>query len=157
MTSRASGTGIVGVVLVLAAALMLLARLPGAYRGLDHTAKAAAGRNELGGALATADSIGLNDDFVRSAFSFIPENGRFAVLLPKDETTVEKADGVSPITFNGVPAFFANYLLPRRQIATTPTPGDYVVCFYCDAAAWKGRIRWVSPEDGGGRIGLVRS
>ena len=83
---------VAGLVLVGLAALMFLARLPGAYHALQHAAKAAAGRNELGGALATTDSLGLKDDFVRYAFAYVPKDGRFAVVLPRDEAAVEKAE-----------------------------------------------------------------
>lgn len=142
-----------GIALVAAAAVMLLARLPGAYSAFHDAAKAAAGRNELGGALATADAIGLNDDFVRNAVALVPRGGRFSVVLPTDEAAVEKSDGVNPITFDGVSALFANYLLPRRQVKTA-TRGTYILCFYCDAA-WNGRTRWLAPETGGGRVGYI--
>jgi hypothetical protein len=143
-----------GIALAAAACLMLLMRLPGAYSAFTDAAKAAAGRNELGGALATADSLSLNDDFVRNAFATVPKTGRFAVVLPRDEAAIEKADGVSPITFDGVAALFADYLLPRRQLQT-PTKGTYIICFYCDTAAWSGRTHWLAPEVGGGRVGYV--
>lgn len=133
---------------------MLLIRLPGAYHELDHAAKTAAGRNELGGVLATADSLALNDDFVRAAFADVPRNARYAVVLPKDEAAVESADGVSPITFDGVTPMFGNYLLPRRELKT-PVRGAYIVCFYCGATAWRARVRWLSAVDGGGRVGYV--
>jgi hypothetical protein len=145
---------ITGAILAVAAAAMLLARLPGAYHALQGAARAAAGRNQLGGALATADAIGLNDDFVTAAFVHVPENGRFAVVLPKDEAAVEKADGVNPITFDGVSALFADYLLPRRQLET-PAAGSYLLCFYCDAALWSSRTHWIATTSGGGRIGYV--
>lgn len=143
-----------GVALAAAACLMLLLRLPGAYSAFTDAAKAAAGRNELDGALATADSLSLNDDFVRNAFATVPRSGRFAVVLPKDEAAVEKADGVSPITFDGVSGLFADYLLPRRQLQTA-TRGAYIICFYCDTAAWNPRTHWLTPEVGGGRVGYV--
>lgn len=142
-----------GVALVAAAALMLLVRLPGAYHAFDNAARAAAGRNELDGALATADAIGLNDDFVRDANALVPKGARFAVVLPMNEAAVEKADGVSPITFDGVSALFANYLLPRRQVKTA-TRGTYILCFYCDHV-WNDRTHWFAPGTGGGRVGYV--
>jgi hypothetical protein len=154
VTSRRSLVASAGLLLAAAAALMLLLRLPGAYHELTHAAKAAQGRNELGGALATADSIGLNDDFVRDAFAYVPKTGRFAVVLPKDEAAVEQKDGVSQITFDGVPALFANYLLPRRQVKT-PAAETYVICFHCDVASL-GQVRWLSPDNGGGRVGYIR-
>lgn len=135
------------------AALMLLARLPGAYSAFHDAAKAAAGRNALGGALATADAIGLNDDFVRDADALVPRGARYAVVLPSDKAAVERSDGVNPITFDGVPALFGNYLLPRRQVKTAAR-GTYILCFYCDAD-WRGRTRWLAPAAGGGRVGYV--
>lgn len=145
---------IAGWVLVVALVLMLLIRLPGAFDSLNGAAKAAAGRNELGGALATADAIGLNDDFVRDAFRQIPKNGRYAVLLPKDEAAVEQSDSVSAITFDGVPELFGDYLLPRRQLQA-PAAGGYVLCFYCDQSALGRRVRWLTPPTGGGRVGYL--
>lgn len=144
-----------GIALAAAACLMLLMRLPGAYSAFTDAAKAAAGRNELGGALATADSLSLNDDFVRNAFADIPKSGRFAVLLPKNETAVEQADSVSPITFEGVPGLFENYLLPRREVKT-PAISTYVICFYCNVATLGRDVRWLGPAAGGGRIGYIR-
>ena len=143
-----------GLALAAVAAVMLVGRLPGAYHELQHAAKAAAGRNELGGALAAADSLGLNDDLVRATFAEIPPRSRFAIVLPKDETAVEQRDSVAAITFAGLPPLLGNYLLPRRLVST-PVAGTYIVCFYCDAAAWSGRARWLGPAVGGGRIGYV--
>lgn len=95
---------VVGVALVAAAGLMLLARLPGAYHGFTNVAHAAAGSNELGGALASADSLDLNDDFVRNADALIPKGRRFAVVLPSNEAAVEKADGATSRPTVDVPA-----------------------------------------------------
>ena len=143
-----------GVALVILAGAMLLVRLPDAYSTLNDAAHAAAGRNELGGALATADSLSLNDDFVRNAFAEVPKSGRFAVVLPRNEAAVEQADGVSAVTFDGVAALFGDYLLPRRQLKTA-AKGTYIICFYCDAGAWSRRTHWLGPATGGGRIGYV--
>lgn len=135
-------------------ALMLLARVPGAFHSLNNAAKAAAGRNQLGGALATADSIGLNDDFVTDAFQILPKSARYAVVLPANEPAIEKADNVNAITFEGVAELFGDYLLPRRQVAT-PVDGSYVLCFYCDQAAMGKHVRWLTPLANGGRIGYL--
>jgi hypothetical protein len=145
---------VAGQVLIVALAVMLLVRLPGAYHSLNNAAKAAAGRNELGGALATADAIGLNDDFVRSAFQQLPKNVTYSVVLPKNETAAEQSNGVNAITFDGVSEFFGDYLLPRRQLPA-PVAGSYVVCFYCDQAALGRRMRWLTPLTGGGRVGYL--
>lgn len=142
-------------ILVTALVVMLLARLPGAFHSLDDAAKAAAGRNQLGGALATADALGLNDDFVRETFQLVPKDANYVVVLPKDEAAVETSDNVNPTTFSGVSEFFGDYLLPRRQLPT-PAAGTYILCFYCDQARLGRRVRWLTPSTGGGRVGYVR-
>lgn len=145
---------VAGVALTAVAALMLVVRLPSAYQAFGKSVAAAAGRNELGGALATADSVGLNDDFVRTAFADIPTSGRFAVVLPSVPAKAESAYGVNPITFDAAPGFFEDYLLPRRQAARV-APGVYIVCFYCKSPYWDQRTHWLSPENGGGIVGRV--
>lgn len=145
---------VAGTALLIAAALTLLVRTPAAFHSFQAAAKAAVGRNDLGGALATADATGLNDDFVRAAYADIPVHGRFAVVLPPDLAKAEAADSVSPITFSAASPFFEDYLLPRR-ITTRVEPGVYIVCFECKSAYWDKRTHWLSPENGGGIIGLV--
>lgn len=145
---------VAGSALVLAAALMLLVRLPAALHSFSSGAAAAAGRNELGGALATADSAGLDDNFVRAAFADIPKTGRFVVVLPPDLTKAEAADSVNPITFDAAPTFFEDFLLPRR-VADRVAPGVYIVCLDCKSPYWDKRTHWLSPVNGGGLIGLV--
>lgn len=133
---------------------MLLVRAPAAFHSFDNATAAASGRNELGGALATADSVGLNDDFVRTAFQAIPSHAHFAVVFPADLAKAEAADHVNPISFDAAPTFFEDYLMPRREV-TAATPGTYIICFYCDAPTWNARTHWRSSAYGGGRIGYV--
>jgi len=143
-----------GAVLATAAALTFLVRVPSAFHALGSARAAAVGRNELGGALATADSVGINDDFVRAAFADIPRTAQFAVVLPPDETGVESKDHVNPITFAAAPGYFEDFLLPRR-LAGEVARGDYIVCLYCRSAYWNRRTHWLSPDDGGGLVGIV--
>lgn len=144
----------VGVALTVAAALVLLVRVPATFHSFNESAAAAAGRNELGGALATADSVGMNDDFVRTAFADIPESGRFVVVLPPDLAKAETTYGVNPTTFAAAPTFFEDFLLPRR-VAARVAPGIFIVCLYCKSPYWDRRAHWLSPENGGGIVGLV--
>jgi hypothetical protein len=143
-----------GFVLTVAAALMPLVRAPAAFHSFDSGARAAVGRNQLGGALATADSVGLNDDFVLAAFQAIPSHAHFAVVLPPDLAKAEAADGVNPITFAAAPSYFEDYLMPRREDATV-TRGIYIVCLYCESPYWDTRTHWRSSAYGGGRVGYV--
>ena len=142
-----------GAFLVVAVAAMLLVRLPHAVHSFSAAASAASGRNELGGALATADSVELSDAFVRDAFVDIPLHARFVVALPADEPAAEAKDGVNPTTFSAASPLFEDFLMPRR-IATQAARGVYLVCFYCDPF-WNARTHWLSPVEGGGRIGVI--
>jgi hypothetical protein len=147
-------SGAAGLVLMTVAAIMLVIRLPGAFDSLGSSASAASGRNQLGGALATADSVGLNNDFVVAAFADIPKTGRFAVVLPPDLAKAEATGEVNPLTFAAAPTFFEDYLLPRR-IATRVAPGVFIVCLACKSPYWDKRTHWLSPDNGGGIVGLV--
>lgn len=144
---------VAGWVLVTAVAVMLLIRLPGAFHSFGTATASASGRDELGGALATADEVGLNDTFVRDAFADIPQHARFVVALPADEAATETKDDVDPTTFSAAELFFEDFLMPRRVVAGTAR-GVYVVCLYCDSG-WNRRTRWLSPVEGGGRVGVV--
>ena len=70
------------------------------------------------------------------------------------DNIVLSADSVNPITFEAASPFFENFLLPRR-IADRPAPGVYIVCFECKSPYWDKRTHWLSPENGGGLVGLV--
>ena len=144
---------VAGWALVTVAALMLLVRLPRAVHSFSAAAAAASGRNELVGALATADSVDMSDAFVRDAFVDIPLHASFVVALPADEPGAEAKDGVNPTTFSAASPLFEDFLMPRR-VATQAARGVYLVCFYCDPV-WNARTRWISPVEGGGRIGVI--
>ena len=64
------------------------------------------------------------------------------------------AETTSPITFDAAPTFFEDFLLPRR-FSPNVKPGVFIVCFECKSAYWDKRTHWLSPENGGGIIGLV--
>ena len=132
---------------------MLVIRVPSAFDSFGAARHAAAGRNQLGGALATADEVGLDDSFVSAAIGDIPKSGRFVVEVPADEPAVEEKDNVSPTTFSAAVPFFEDYLLPRR-VSFTAARGDYIVCLYC-SAAWNARTHWFPGTYSGGRIGLI--
>jgi len=147
-------SAVVGVLLAVVAGGTLLARLPGAFNAFNSGAKAAAGRNELGGALAAADTAGLNDDFVRDAFADVPRNGRFAVVLPLNQAAAEKTYGVSSITFAAASPLFEDFLLPRREVPKA-TRGTYILCYLCDSPYWDHRTRWLANNHAGGLVGYV--
>lgn len=145
---------VAGAVLLTVAGLTFVVRVPSAFHELSAARAAAVGRNDLGGALATADSVGMNDDFVRDAFADIPATATFAVVLPPNESAVETKDHVNPITFAAAVSYFEDFLLPRR-FTEQAGRGDYIVCLYCRYAYWDRRTHWLSSNEGGGLVGLV--
>jgi hypothetical protein len=145
---------VIGVALAVAAALMLLVRLPGALHSFSSSAKAAEGRNGLGGALQAADSVGLNDDFVRDAFAYVPQNGRFAVVLPPDQAAAEKSYGVNSITFAAASPLLEDFLLPRREVPKA-VRGTYILCYFCDSPYWDQHTHWLANNHAGGLVGYV--
>ena len=147
-------SAVVGIALAAVAAAMLLARLPDAFKTFNSSAKAAAGRNELGGALAAADTAGIHDDFVRDAFAYVPEKARFAVVLPPDQAAAEKTYDISAITFLAASPMLEDFLLPRREVPKA-TRGTYILCYLCDSPYWDHRTRWLANDHAGGLVGYV--
>jgi hypothetical protein len=145
---------VVGVALAVAAAVMLLVRLPGAFHTFSTSASAAAGRNELDGVLQAADSVGMNDDFVRDAFKYVPKNARFAVVLPPDQSAAEKAYGVNSLTFAAAPTLLEDFLLPRRWVPKA-SPGTYILCYFCDSPYWDQHAHWLANNNAGGLVGYM--
>jgi hypothetical protein len=146
--------------LVLATLAVLAVRVPDAVRGLSGIARSQVGRDELDGGLAAADSLDVDNDFVRQTVALIPPDARYAVLLPADPNAAQQTYGVSPVTLQGLPDFLREVLLPRRDVETQdrvnpPVPvGGYVICFYCDTSPWDHRTRWLWTG-GGAAIGTV--
>jgi hypothetical protein len=146
----------VGIVLTVVAALMLLVRLPDALKGFDRAASAQVGRNAYGGATAAADSLEIDDGFVQAALTTIPRNGRFTFALPADTVAVAAKNGMSPATFQALPAMMEDFLLPRREV-DGPAKGVYVLCYLCDRSRWDARTHWLyeSPAVKGALVGRV--
>jgi hypothetical protein len=142
-----------GLALAAAAAVMLILRVPTAFQGFNGSAAAEVGRNDLGGTLAAADMVGVNNDFVRAAFDTIPLNAYFAVLVP-DPLQAQTTYGVSPVTIDAVPTMMEDDLLPRRLVET-PQKGTYVLCYLCNTSPWDHRTHWLWKNSSGQVIGLV--
>ncbi len=143
-----------GLLLALVAAVTLVSHFPAAARALHDEAKAAEGRNDLGGALAAADSAEIHDLFVRDAVTYLPRNARYVVALPANEAKAEQTYSVDPITFAAVPSLLQNFLLPRRMV-TTAERGTYILCYYCERSRWGARVRWLANDGAGGFVGHV--
>jgi hypothetical protein len=141
-------------VLVAALAVISLVRLPAAFRGLNSAAAAASGKNELGGALVTADSADIDNNWVRAAFRVVPAHASFAFAFPGDLVQAEKTYHIDPLTFVAIPGMLEDLLLPRRALAA-PRPGAYVLCYFCDSPYWDNRTRWLANDHAGGLVGYL--
>lgn len=141
--------------LVVAVAVVLLAfRVQHAFRGFLSATDAAVGRNGLGGALAGADSLDIDNGFVVAAVQMVPTGARYAVLLPPSVQIAQTNYGIDPITIQALPAFMREVLLPRLPTAE-PVRGDYVLCYDCDTSPWDHRTRWLWTDAKGRAVGRV--
>ena len=153
LRQAASFQVVAALVLLAALTVTIIVRLPAAFGGMSSAAAAASGRNELGGALAAADSADIDNDWVRAAFRIVPVHGSFTVALQADLVQAEKTYHVDPVTFDAIPTMLEDLLLPRRAI-TTAMPGSYVLCYFCDSPYWDHRTRWLFNNQAGGLVGF---
>ena len=137
---------------VAAFAGMVTDRLPQAFRDLSGAATANAGRDEGDGALAAADSVDMDNGFVRAAMQTVPRGSRFLV----ETASTEQAAGykVDPATLWAVPGQMVEDLLPSRP-ATEPRVGIYVICYLCDTSPWDKRVDWLWNNHAGMAIGRI--
>jgi hypothetical protein len=142
-----------GIVLAVAAAVTLAVRVPTAIDSFRSTAAAQAGRGELGGALAVADMVGIDNDFVRAAVDELPRNAQFAPLLP-DPAQAQQTYGVSAETIDALAPLMQEVLLPRREVDAAST-GTYILCYLCETSSWDKRTHWLWKGTKGDSIGLV--
>lgn len=134
---------------------MLILRLPGAFDSFRSSAAATQGRNTYAGALAGADSLGIDNPFVAAAVDTLPTNAGFAVLLPASSAVAQQNYGIAGLTYQALPEFMREVLLPRLPTAT-PGKGDYVLCYDCDTSPWDARTHWLWTDSKGHAIGLVQ-
>ena len=139
--------------LAIYAAVVLSTRVPTVLHDLRSQARAEAGRNDEGGALAAADEVELNNDFVRAAIHTVPHTAQFAVLYP-DPATVQQTYGIDPVTLDALPPLMTEVLLPSRSVSV-PVRGAYILCYVCNTSPWDTRTHWLWRNDKGMAIGQV--
>ncbi len=144
---------IVAVVLVLAAAVALLFRLPGALRQFDDQAAKNAAGGEQGRLLATADSIDVDNDFVLAALDTLPSNATYTVQLPPNADVAASSYGIGALTISALPGYMRFVLLPRLEVA--PDEAQYVLCYACDTAPWDHKTSWLWKNEHAVVIGKV--
>jgi hypothetical protein len=139
----------VAAAIVAAGIVLALVRLPAAHNDLSRAAAAEIGRTDVNGALAVADPLAIDNEFVRAAVATVQRGDEFAVVLPPQPNA-----SVAPLTAEALPDFMQNVLLPAREVAT-PAAGDYVLCYVCDMSRWNGRTQWLWSDSNGVAIGKV--
>lgn len=116
-------------------------RVPTAISDLRGSAAAETGRDIDGGALAGADSLGIDDTFVLQALQAVRPGGDFVVELPPSWPQSTPA-GISPITLEAVSSFMLEVLLPAREVST-PQRGTAILCYACNTNYWSRRTHWL--------------
>jgi hypothetical protein len=139
--SRRRGHRLVATVLVAAAAVTLVLRLPDAFRGFDDQAA----KNAVGGAqgrlLATADSIDVDNDFVLAAVNTLPPTATYTLQVPPNADVAASSYGIGALTISALPGYMRFMLLPRREVA--PEKAEYVLCYACDTSPWDHKTSWL--------------
>lgn len=141
-------SAVTGIALVLLAAAVLIARLPGTVSRLDGDAKRNDAFTTLGRALAAADSFDIDNGFVVAAMN-LPPRTTFAILTP-----VVAPAGISPATINALTPYLQYLLLPSRL--SSSDRAAYLLCYLCDRRAVHARVTWTSTGGSGLFIGRVR-
>lgn len=153
--SAAALRSALAVAVVVAAAILLLLRVPDAVRGFDGAAAFGAAHGELDGVVAGANALAIDNGFVAAALAQLPPNAPYGVLLPASPELAQKTYGILPVTLQAIPGFLFETLLPRLPVQD-PGKGDYVLCYACDTSPWDRRTTWVWNDGKGHVIGLVR-
>ena len=97
--------------------------------------------------LAGAHATDIDRKFVLAARRLLPKDARYIV------ETGDNVEVSSPVTLPSVHGYSLFWLLPRRQVRDTDPDGHpgYVLCFGCDMAPIRSRVR-VMLDNGGGEL-----
>ena len=146
---RAAGVFVVGV-----AAAVFALRLPAAFDGFAERAALNAASTPEERVLVVADSLDLDNDFVLEALELLPEDARYAFLLPATPEVAQTSYGMNEIAFVHAAGFMRYLLLPRRPVP--PEAARWVLCYGCDTDPWDGRTAWLWKNENGAAVGWVR-
>jgi hypothetical protein len=133
--------------------VVLAVRLPTAFDDLQAARSADVGRNEAGGALAVADTLSIDNDFMRAAVELVRAPARFAVLYPSAESAATTYN-IAPITLEALQPLMQEVLLPARE-EPQPVRGGFLLCYVCDTGPWDARTHWLWRDGKGAAIGRV--
>jgi hypothetical protein len=141
---------LVAVALVVAAAVVLVIRLPGAFRSFDQRATANNGQSEIGRQIAGADAEDIDNEFLVQALQLLPQDATYAILLPQTPQ-IAATYHISEPTYNALPGFVLNALLPRRQVDANAA--RYILCYACNTDPYDPRMKRLWQNDQGLVIG----
>ena len=116
--------------LVAAAAVAMLIRLPAAVRDFDQRAAFNASHADpVYRATAGADAEQIDNTFLAEALQLVPEHATYAVVRSQTPA-VARTYGISVATYDALQAFVRNVMLPRRP--ADPAQAQYILCYACD-------------------------
>jgi hypothetical protein len=145
----------IGVVCVLAAAALLILKVPRTIGNLDSSVRGNAYITDpIGRSLTEGDMLGISRDLQLQAIAKIPRGSAYAVLLPSDQQLASSGYGIEPVTYETLAPWLNYLLLPSRQVS--PKDARYVICWGCDTTPWDHRTTWLFDNDQGVAIGRVR-
>ena len=139
----------VGVIVV--AAVIVLSQLPTSLRAASAKRRQNDAYTSDGRVLAAADSIDVDNSFVRAALEVVPERATYVVLRPPADLVAQGK--LSGVTYDALRPFLRYVLLPRREVDRVAA-ADYVLCYGCTARVR--RVAWLWTGDEGLKIGKRR-
>lgn len=144
---------VAGLLCVVVASGVLVARAPAAFREFIAAEKNDSWRTPLGRLVHTGDVNGFPHDFQQGALDFVPPGSTFAVLPPPSAEIGEKYYGIPPVALDTVSPYFRYLLLPSRLVPAEEA--QYVLCFACDTDPWDARTTWLWHNTNGMAVGRV--
>jgi hypothetical protein len=142
----------IAALIVAAAAVATLVRLPAAIDAFNDRAEFNATQDALGRQIAGADAEEIDNEFLAQALTLIPADAPYAIVLSQSPA-VARGYRIKAATYHALPAFVQNALLPRRQVPV----GDarYVLCYACDTDPLDPRMQRLWENDQGLVIGRL--
>jgi hypothetical protein len=106
----------------------------------------------LGRVLTTGDSLDIPLELQGKALDLLAGGGSYALRLAPSQAAAVR-DGINPITYAVVTPFLEYLLLPAQP--ARPADAGYLICYGCDARAWRGRVRWLWSDGAHAAIGRL--
>jgi hypothetical protein len=122
---------------VAAAVVSLVIRLPSAVSNFDDRASA---NDRIAGVdreIKGADGEDIDNEFLKQALRLVPATARYAIVRSQTPEVAQQY-GIVAATYNALPAFVQDIMLPRRQVE--PASAQFVLCYACDTDPFDSRM-----------------